>query len=141
MITLKRWKHLGVVEFRNVGELEIELNNGCDTPESRWSLNQRVDNRYQPFAVKTIWISFGYINKTDAITNSLYLLSPCQELEQHLATLYNHEFKDIFEHREKSIEDLVAVKQVGSSVFFGNGDSIVGLPGKKISLDSLIMSA
>ena len=78
-----------------MGRLEIELIIGCDTPEAHWSLDQRVGNRHQPFAVKTVlgWVLFGPLNKSDATTNSLCLLSSCKELEQQLATLYNHELK------------------------------------------------
>ena len=62
---LKRWKHLDSVEIRNVGRLEIEHIIGCDTPEAHWSSDQRVGNRHQPFAVKTVlsWLLFDPLNK------------------------------------------------------------------------------
>ena len=63
--------------------LDIELIIGCDTPEAHWSLDQRVGNRHQLFAVKTVldWVLFGHLNKGDATINSLCLLSSCKEVE------------------------------------------------------------
>ena len=56
------------IEIRNVGKLEIELIISCETPEAHWSLDQRVGNRHQPFAVKTVlgWILFGPLGKDNA---------------------------------------------------------------------------
>ena len=129
---LKRWKHLDDVEIRNVGRLEIELIIGCDTPEAHWSLDQRVGNRRQLFAVKTAlgWVLFGPLNKGEAATNSC-LLSSCKDLEQQLAILYNHEFEDTSEHCGMSIEDSEAVKQVSNSITLENGRFVVGLPWKR----------
>ena len=85
---LTRWKHLDGIEIRNVGDLEIELIIGCDTPEAHWSLDQRVRNKHQPFAVKTVlgWILFGPLGKDNATSNSLCLLSSCKEIERQLVT-------------------------------------------------------
>ena len=51
---LNRWKYLDGVEIKNIGKLEIELIIGGDTPQAHWSLGQRIANRHQPFAVKTL---------------------------------------------------------------------------------------
>ena len=132
---LTRWKHLDGIEIRNVGDLEIELIIGCDTPEAHWSLDQRVGNRHQPFAVKTVlgWILFGPLGKDNATSNSLCLLSSCKEIEQQLVTLYNREFEDVSEHSALSIEDLEAVKQVSTSISLKDGHFVVGLPWKRSS--------
>ena len=74
----------------NVGDLEIELIIGCVTPEAHWSLDQRVRNIHQPFAVKIFfgWILFGPLGKDNATTNLLCLLSSCKEIEQQLHNRY-----------------------------------------------------
>ena len=68
----------------NVGDLEIEVIIRCDAPKTHWSLDQKVGNRHQPFAVKTVlgWILFGLLGRDNTTTNSLCLLPSCEEIEQ-----------------------------------------------------------
>ena len=59
--TAREWPHLADICFDDIGDAEVGLLIGCDTPEAHWVLDQRLGGKRQPFAVKTVlgWTLLG----------------------------------------------------------------------------------
>ena len=60
-VSMKDWPHLRDVQLHRLPNRKISILIGTNVPESQWVIEQRIGNRKQPFASRTVfgWVIFG----------------------------------------------------------------------------------
>ncbi|KAF4514206.1 UNVERIFIED_CONTAM: hypothetical protein B566_EDAN019426, partial [Ephemera danica] len=130
-----KWSHLKDITFEDADVSDVVLLIGCDHPEAHWVFDQRLGNRKQPYAIKTLlgWILLGPLgnaSKTLAAVNCLSRDEPA--ILDQLKKLYDAEFADTNTvDKANSREDALALKVVQEHTVLQNGHYVVPLPWKK----------
>ncbi|CAH8665526.1 unnamed protein product [Schistosoma curassoni] len=132
-LQLKRWKHLKDITLPRLQSNFVGILIGCDAPDAHWVLEQRLEDRKHPSAVRTHlgWMIIG----PRGVSRSLHQVQWCHcstnDILRDLERLYNHEFEDTDTFRNGySVEDKKALEIVSSSFRLEGGHFQVGLPWK-----------
>ena len=95
--TAKDWPHLADIRFADIGESEVGLLIGCDTPEAHWVLDQRQGGRRQPFARKAVlgWVLLGPRLGRKIMLSVNTTFSEETDIWTFLRRMYDMEFQDL----------------------------------------------
>ena len=93
----KEWPHLSDIQFEDIGNGEVGLLIGCDTPEAHWVLDQRIGGNKQPFAVRTTlgWMVLGPRKCKDGLLTINNTITEEVDVYDFLKRMYNKEFEDL----------------------------------------------
>ena len=122
-----QWEHLKNVPFTAIDTREVGILIGCDVPEVHWVLEQRIGNRNQPYATKTLlgWILQG----PTAGSGNVNCTRAGDKIRDDLRKLYDQEFLDNGDHKKcLSIEEARAIKTVRDHTVLTEGHFVVPLP-------------
>ena len=129
--TAKDWPHLVDIRFEDIGESEVGLLIGCDTPEAHWVLDKRLGGRRQPFAVKTVlgWMLLGpKVSKKNLLSVNT-TLSEETDIWSFLRRMYDTEFHDLGGvNKEISRNKRKAIDILERDTVYENGRYTVPLP-------------
>ena len=96
-----KWSHLCDVEFAELPNSEVTVLLGCDVPEAHWPLEQRISDKKQPYAIKTLlgWVMYGTLSRREHTTSMLInMYSSEHSIGGQLWMLYDQEFTDSSEN-------------------------------------------
>ncbi|VDP26019.1 unnamed protein product [Schistosoma curassoni] len=120
------WTHLKDISFPRVKDENVKLLIGCNAPSVHEIKEIRTGKPNEPFAVKTLFGSYGEPCKSNRALNHL---SAKEELEDKFEQLYSTEFKDPFSRTiSMSVEDRIALSAISNSVQRLNGHYQIALP-------------
>ncbi|KAH9581857.1 hypothetical protein MS3_00008868 [Schistosoma haematobium] len=120
------WTHLKDISFPRVKDENVKLLIGCNAPSVHEMKEIRTGKPNEPFAVKTLFGSYGEPCKSNRALNHL---SAKEELEDKFEQLYSTEFKDPLSRTiSLSVEDRIALSAISNSVQRLNGHYQIALP-------------
>lgn len=129
------WPHLRDVPLApSIKDSRVRLLIGTDVPEAHWTLEERIGNRKEPYAVKTLlgWVVRGPFNPEGNATAWVNNVSSRQSIPELLRLLYDGEFQDNHSSEPTmSQDDERALRMVRESITTVNGHYQVGMPWKQ----------
>lgn len=131
---LRKWTYLNEVQLPTLNaEVELLIGNNAPKALEPWNvINSRGDG---PYAVKTLlgWVINGPLEATPTVnTGECHAVSvnriSVEKLEKLLVQQYNHDFNEIVDDKEMSMEDKRFVKIAEQSIRLQNGHYSLDLP-------------
>ncbi|XP_077997089.1 uncharacterized protein LOC144450360 [Glandiceps talaboti] len=140
----REWSHLKGIELPELDNKEVTILIGNDVPEAHWVLEERLGQRKQPYAVRTLlgWTligPMGGIKDNDANINFINIdqalncdvpIQCSESISSQLYRMYNAEFNEsLIDTKEcMSLEDRRAKAIMDNSVCIRNGHYQLALP-------------
>ncbi|VDP27152.1 unnamed protein product [Echinostoma caproni] len=117
-----RWLPPRDLYFEESNSPEVDLLIGCDVPEAPLVLDQRLGDRKEPYAARTIfgWTLFGpphATNRKPLSVNFTINTAGNGSIEQVLQSMYDNEFDDLNDQKGgSSVEDnqALAIVETGT---------------------------
>ena len=105
---------------------------GCDVPEAHWPLEQRINDKKQPYAIKTLlgWVMYGSLSRREYTTSMfINMYSSEHSIGEQLRMLYDQKFTDFSENSATlSCEDKFALQLANNCTRLVDNHFEVALP-------------
>ena len=97
-----KWSHVCDVEFAELPDSEVTVL-GFDVPEAHWPLEQKISDKKQSYAIKTLlgWVMYGPLSQREHTTSMfINMYSSEHSIGEQLRMLYDQEFTDSSENSD-----------------------------------------
>ena len=129
----QRWTHLQDLQLPYLNEKKVTILIGNDVPEAHWCMEQRLGQRKQPYAVRTLlgWTLVGPMGSCEDTNTHVNMINTEQEaIAEQLERMYNSDFNEssLTGAQAMSQNDRRALSAMQRTVRLVNGHYQLGLP-------------
>ena len=134
-VSMKDWPHLRDVQLHRLSNPKISILIGMNVPESQWVIEQRIGNRKQPFASRTVfgWVIFGPNEYNFRKGTSVNCIATQQSTDEDILRFFESEFVEWKDDPDKAMswEDRQVFENISGAARLIDNHYVVPIPWKE----------